>query len=414
MVIMLYWYPYEGPLQPVYGEIFRELMSRGHEMTIITSFPHFRKGRSETWDEYRGRLLEISDWNGARLIRSYVYGPVFDQNKSGLLYRALNFISFNISCLIAGLFRGGKADIIFAPSSPPLTNGICAWLLSLWKRSRVVYNVQDMYPDMAEKLELIRSKMVLYLLRGVERLVYRLSDRLFVLSDAMKQNIMKKGVSATNIVVIPNPVNTEFIRPLPRNNRFSKRWGLDGHFVVMYAGNVGLPHGTEVIIQAAEVLKNAPGILFCFVGRGEYRHTIEKLAEVKRLDNVIFIPPQPEEEVPNIWASASVSLVTYRKGLSEDSVPSKLLAIMSSGRPVIGAVDEESEAYRIIKMARCGLCVEPENPDALAGAIVHLKQNKARRKDMGSRGRDYVIRHCKTSVISSQYEEAFLSSSVTG
>jgi glycosyltransferase involved in cell wall biosynthesis len=406
---MLYWYPYEGPLQPIYGRVFEDLMSKGHSLTIVTSFPHFRKGRSETWEEYRGKLFEVGDWRGAKLIRSYVYAPVFRQDKKGLMYRALNFVSFNISCIAAALLYGGRADIIFAPSSPPLTNGICAWIISLWKRSSVVYNVQDMYPDMAEKLGLVRNNIAIFLLRGVERLVYRLSDIMLVLSEAMQRNIMNKGVPPGKILVIPNPIDTAFIRPLPSKNRFSEKWGLDGHFVVMYAGNIGLPHGTEVIIQAAELVKKDPDILVCFVGRGEYRHTIEKLSKSKTLNNVLFIPPQPEEEVPYIWASASVSLVTYRRGLSADSMPSKLLAIMSSGRPVVAAIDKESEAYRMVEDAKCGLCVEPENPHELAGAIIQLKQDKGQREAMGRRGRGYLLHHFNRSVISDLYEEVFLS-----
>ena len=103
---------------PIYGAIFRELVKRGNKIALITSFPHYRKGRRETWDEYRGKLCEITEWEGVRLIRSYVFAPVFSQNKFGLLYRALNFLSFNISSLLASTFVGGKVDVVLAPSSP--------------------------------------------------------------------------------------------------------------------------------------------------------------------------------------------------------------------------------------------------------------------------------------------------------
>ncbi|PQP33810.1 hypothetical protein C6A37_11020, partial [Desulfobacteraceae bacterium SEEP-SAG9] len=122
LVIMLYWYPYDGALMSIYGYIFKRLISKGHKVTIITSFPHYRKGRPETWKEIRRKLFEKTEWKGATIIRSYVFAPVFRGNKFSLFFRALNYISFNISSTLAGIFLAGKQDIIFSPSSPPLTN----------------------------------------------------------------------------------------------------------------------------------------------------------------------------------------------------------------------------------------------------------------------------------------------------
>ena len=408
LVIMLYWYPYEGPLMPIYGSIFKGLMDRGHQVTIVSSFPHFRKGRSETWEEYRGKLIEISRWDSAKLIRTYVFAPVFDQNKSGLLFRALNFISFNLSCVISAILAGGKADLVFAPSSPPLTNGICAWLVSLFKSCPVIYNVQDIYPDMAEKIGVVNSGIFLWMMKVVETLVYRISDKVLLLSEGMRRNIMGKGVSFKKTQVIPNFIDSKFISPLAKDNRFSRKWGLNKHFVVMYAGNVGLPHGTEIIVEAAGVLSKNPEILFCFVGRGEYRNVIEKLVQEKELKNVVFVPPQPEKEVPYIWASADVSLVTYRRGLAGFSVPSKLLAAMSSARPVVAAVDQEAEAFRIIKNAKCGLIIPPESSQSMARSILYLYRRPEFCKKMGLAGKKYAETHFSRESVVGAYEDFFL------
>lgn len=412
LVIMLYWYPYEGPLMPIYGAIFKELMTRGHKVTIVSSFPHFRKGRSETWDEYRGKLFEVIRWEKAKLIRSYVFAPVFDQDKPGLMFRALNFISFNISCVISAILAGGKADIIFAPSSPPLTNGICAWIVSLFKHCPVIYNVQDMYPDMAEKMGIVKSGILLGAMKIIERIVYRICDKVLLLSEGMRGNIIGKGVSSKKTEVIPNFIDSEYIAPFPNENRFSKRWGLNDRFVVMYAGNIGLPHGTEIIIEAADILRSNPDILFCFVGRGEKRSVIEKLVQEKELKNVRFVPPQPEEDVPYIWASADISLVTYRKGLADCSVPSKLLAIMSSGRPAIIMADSDSEATAMVQRSECGLHVPPEDPYALVEAIQFLCSRPKIRSKMGQKGREWVKLHYNKSSIVAQYEKLFASITV--
>jgi colanic acid biosynthesis glycosyl transferase WcaI len=409
---MLYWYPYEGPLMPIYGAIFQDLVTQGHDVTIVTSFPHYRKGRSETWDEYRNKLIEISTWKNLKLIRSYIYAPIFNSRGSGLIYRALNFISFNISCIIAGLFAGGKADLIFAPSSPPLTNGFCAWILGIWKKCPVIYNVQDMYPDMAEKLGLIKNKPFIALLKKLEKWVYKFTDKTLVISERMRKNLLGKKVPSKKIAVIPNFIDTNFIKPITQENSFSAKWGLNDRFVVMYAGNIGIPHGTEIIVNAAEILMDMQEIVFCLVARGEYKNKIESMAKSMNLNNVRFISPQSALTVPYIWASASVSLVTYRKGMAEYSVPSKLLAIMCSGRPAIAAADKGSETERIVRSAACGLCIRPEDPPALASAILYLFKNEEQRILMGKNGRKYVLEYFKRKNISKQYEKLFLS--VTG
>jgi colanic acid biosynthesis glycosyl transferase WcaI len=408
---MLYWYPYEGPLMPIYGAIFQDLVAKGHDVTIVASFPHYRKGRTETWDQYRNKLIEISTWKSVKLIRSYVYAPIFNSKSRGLIYRALNFISFNISCIFAGIVLGGKADLVFAPSSPPLTNGFCAWILGIWKKCPIIYNVQDVYPDMAEKLGLIKNKVFIALLKKLERSVYRLSDKALVISEKMRNNLLCKKVPTNKIALIPNFIDTDFIRPISQENSFSVKWRLNGRFVVMYAGNIGLSHGAEIIVHAAKILMDMQNndIEFCFVARGEYKNKIEFMAKSMNLKNVRFVPPQPEESVPHIWASASVSIVSYRSGMAEYSVPSKLLAIMCSGRPVIAAADRGSETEKIIHSANCGFCTKPEDPVALALAILRLFQNEEERIHMGENGRKYVLEYFRRKKISKQYEELFLS-----
>ena len=407
LVIMLYWYPYEGPLQPIYGAIFKDLIENGHKITIVTSFPHYRKGRPETWDDFRGKLFEKSNWEGATLIRSYVFAPIFKNKKLSLFSRALSFISFNISCLFAGIFMTGKQDLIFAPSSPPLTNGICAYVIGFFKKIPFIYNVQDIYPDMAVKLGIINNKMIINTLRYMEDFVYKRAKKLLVISDAMKNNLLLKNVRRDKIRIISNFIDTDFIKPLNKHNVFSSRFGLNNKFVVLYAGNIGLPHGIEFVIESAEILKKYRDIVFVFVSRGEYSDQIISQSKSKNLKNVIFLPQQPEHMVPKIWASAEISLATSRKGLSTYSVPSKTFAIMASGRPIIAMIDENSEVWNLVKKYRSGICVPPERPDLLSDAILRLYENNIERNKMGKNGRNYVLNHYSRNIISQKYEEFF-------
>lgn len=309
--------------------------------------------------------------------------------------------------MLAGIFLAGRADVVFAPSSPPLTNGICGWLISRLKRCSVAYSIQDMYPDMAEKADIIRSVKLLRFLKWLETAVYRLSDRVLLLSEEMRRCVISKGVEPDKTHVIANFFDTQFMKPQPGPNEFSKEWGLDGKFVVMYGGNVGIPHGADVILEAAEVLAPHDDIVFCFVGRGEYKPKLERIVSEKGLGNVRFIPVQPFERMPQIWSAAAVSLITYKRGLSSDSLPTKLIASMCCERPTIGTVDDDSDTYRLIHRANCGITVEPEDPAALAEAVLTLYRDPSRASTLGHNGRAYSVAHFDRNVISRKYETFF-------
>jgi colanic acid biosynthesis glycosyl transferase WcaI len=409
LVIMLNWYPYCGPLMPIYGAIFKHLLSMGDEITIVTSLPHHHKGNPQLHGETPFRLYEITHWETAKLIRSWVFAPPYESEKLSLLYRALNFISFNVSSALAALFLAGRADVVFAPSSPPLTNGIVAYLVSRFKRCPLVYNVQDIYPDIAVNLGLVRNQLLLLGLRFLEKAVYRLSNKVLTISEGMRDIITRKGVPSEKVEVIENCLDPSFLGDARGDNEFSRSFGLNGTFVVMYAGNIGVPHGVEVIVHAAEHLRHEPGLTFCFVARGEKRADIERLTRLRDLKNVILLPPQPEDVVPQIWAAASVGVITYRRGLAGFSLPSKLFAAMSASRPVIASVDSDSETAEIIRTAQCGLCVPPESPREIAEAILHLKRNPNIALAMGRKGREYVEENLRREVIALHYSSLFKS-----
>jgi len=260
---------------------------------------------------------------------------------------------------------------------------------------------------MAVKMGMIKNGPVLQLLKCIEKIVYRASDRILTISKQMADTIQKKGVKQRKVHIIHNFMDAERIAPKAYDNRFSREFGLVGNFVVMYAGNIGIPHGVEVLVDAAELLKAEEDILFCFVARGEYKAKVQNLAKAKALSNCRFIEPQPEQMVPYIWSSASVGAITYRKDLSEFSVPSKLLAVMSAARPVIASLDHNSEAAGLIRMADCGMVVEPEDAQAIVRAVHFLKSAPDECHRKGKNGRRYILDNFQRATISGQYESLF-------
>lgn len=380
---------------PIVRSICEDLAKAGHEVTVLTSFPHYN--REEVWPEYRGRLFESDRVGGVRVIRSYIYVP----RGRGMVGRLLNYVSFNVSSTLTGLWAG-RQDCIFA-MSPPLTIGLTAWVLGAVKRIPFFYNLQDIWPEVAVRLGVLRSRPVIAFFEWLERFIYRHSAGIFAISDEFKQNLIGKGVEPAKIEVIPNFVDTESIRPAGRSNDFSRRHGLDGRFVVLYAGNMGLSQGLEVVLDAAEILRDRDDVEFLMVGQGTSRNDLLAEAERRGLGNVRFLPLQPESEVPRLYASCDVALIPLKRGIIENSVPCKTYSIMAAGRAFIAGVDGGSNVAKLAAGAGCGIRVEPEDGSELAGAIVRLKGDPELCARMGAAGREYVERHFARAAVTCRY-----------
>jgi colanic acid biosynthesis glycosyl transferase WcaI len=383
-------------------ELAEELAALGHKVTVVTAFPHYAGNIVD--HRYRGRLIQQETHKGIRAIRTYLYTS---PHKQRFLVRFLNYVSFNVLSTLAGIFAGPQ-DVILAPS-PPLTIGLSAYIISRVKRIRYLYNVQDIYPDVVVKLGIIKNPGVVAFSRWLERFVYSHARHITVLSEGFWANLLRKGVPPEKLTVIPNFVDVDFIRPLLRDNSFRHRFALDDRFVVLYAGNLGHSQNLEHVLECAALLRDQDHIAFVIVGNGSRKPYLEAQAQRMGLDNIRFIPFQPWEDVPEIYAAADISLITLRKGIALDSVPSKAYTIMASGRPILAAVDPGSDAWNLVQQAQCGLCVEPENPQALAEAIRALCANPALRERLGRNGREHVVQHYTRQAVAKQYHELLTS-----
>jgi len=365
---------------------------------VITAFPHYDTNR--IWPAYRGKLVQHERWGESDIYRVWLYVP---PHKTNLLGRLSNYVSFNVFSTLVGLLLP-RPDVILAPS-PPLTIGLTAWLLGLWHRAPYVYNVQDIYPDVAVRLGALKSRRAIAFFSWMERFVYRHAAAVTVISEGFRRNLLRKGVPGAKIALIPNFCDTKFVAPRPKDNPFARREGLVERFVVLYAGNVGLSQGLEHVLAAAQLLAERQDILFLIVGNGSARPSLEGQAFALNLPNVRFLPFQPWEDVPDLYASADLCLVPLRKGIAQESVPSKALTIMAAGRPIVASVDAESDIWRCIQEADCGLCVPPEDPDALVTAILGLYADPERRRRLGANGRRHVLSHYTPEIVAQQYEE---------
>jgi colanic acid biosynthesis glycosyl transferase WcaI len=378
-------------------ELAEELSALGHDVTVVTAFPHYKGNAID--EQYRGKLIQRERQEGIEVIRTYLYVP---QRKERILGRLLNYLSFNVLSTLVGLLAD-PYDIILAPS-PPLTIGLSAYVLSRLRRVPYIYNVQDIYPDVAIRLGVLTNPRLIRFFRRMENFVYAKAAAVSVLSEGFGRNLLNKGLPGTKIYVIPNFVDVDFVRPLPKDNAFARRHSLHNKFVVMYAGNVGLSQGLETLLEAAQQFQDLADLCLLIVGNGAAKVELEMQARKTKSQNVIFLPFQPREDVPEMYASADVSLVILRRGIGAESVPSKAYTIMASGRAMVAAVDKEADTRKLVGTANCGLCVEPENPSALARAIRALYADPIHRAQLGRNGRNHVETHYTPQAVAQQYD----------
>jgi len=387
LVITPFYAPDLGPSAPLYTMLCEDLARMGHQVSVIAAVPHYPSGIVSP--EFRGRLVQREQRNGVDVTRVWVPSV----NRARLGQRLLTFISYQLLTTFVALRR--RYDVLIA-TNPSLEVGLPFGVLCGLRRKPAVFCVQDIYPDVGVKLEVFRHRPIIQVVDLMERFCLDRARYVQVISEGFRQTLQARGLPDSKLVVIPNWIDTDFIRPMPHENLFSTHWGLDHSFVVMYAGNIGLSQGLEHVVEATRLLAGEPSIRFVFVGDGAGKDGLQQAARSSGLTNVQFIPIQPRELLPQVLASADVSLITLKRGVGADSVPSKCYSILASGRPVIASVDQGSDTWNLIDRANCGLCVEPENPQALAEAILCLYKDESYRARLGANGRAYVVqRHSR-------------------
>jgi len=381
---------------PIITDLAAGLQQRGHAVTVLCALPHHETGRIAP--EYRGRLWQRERVRGVDVLRVWI------ATGEGGLLKLANYASFTAIAALAGSLLPAP-DLIFSPS-PPITLGLVDGWLARLKGTPFVFNLQDLFPDVAIQLGVLRDRRAVALFRGIEELTYRRAAHLTVLSAGMAELLARRGVPPDKVSVIPNCVDLDTITPRTVSAA-RQRLGLQERFVVGFSGRIGASQGLESVVDAAALLADDPHLQFLVVGSGSSLATIQARAQRLGLANLRFLPTAPREELADSLAAADLHLVPLRRGLATYSVPSKLLGIMAAGRPALASVDEGSEAARLIARAGCGTVVPPEDPAALAAAIRSYAADTARGHREGAAGRRYLEAELRLETLVDRYEELF-------
>jgi colanic acid biosynthesis glycosyl transferase WcaI len=400
VVVCPHFAPDVAPTGAVITRIVEELASRGHRLHVITSLPWYREHRIEPGFEGKWMRREDAPWGTITRLH-----PFPTRDKTNLFKRAVAFGGFSTLAAAVGA-RCGPADGVLA-MSPPLTLGLSGYAISKTHKAPLVFNVQDIYPDVAVDLGALTNRAVIRGAYRLERLCYDLAAAVTVLSDDLRANVAQKIGGTDRIHVIPNFVDTAWITPGPKENAYRRDHGLDGKTVVMYAGNVGLSQSLHLVIAAARALADRTDVVFVVNGGGAARVSLEN--EARGLTNIRFVDAQPEERLPEVLSAADLHLVPLKAGLARASVPSKTYSILAAARPLLASVDPGSEVARIVERAGAGVAVPPDDPDAFIAELRRLVDGQDELQRMGERGRNFVESWASPAAVAAAYEDLFRS-----
>ena len=326
LMIVPYYAPDLGPSAPLFTMLSIELVRRGHPVTVIAAAPHYPSGRVP--EAYRGARIRRSFERGVEVVRV----PVPSMNRSNLAQRILQYACYQFGATWAGLYQ--PYDVVLA-ANPALWVWLPFATLAVARRKPAIFTVHDVYPDVGVTLGVFRHKPVIATVAWMERFCLDHALAVRILSESFRPGLRALGVPDSKMALIYDWVDTDLVRPLPRDNGFAREQNLADKFVVLYAGNIGFSQGLEHVLTAAQLLGEHRDLQFVIVGDGAGREHLGHRAQEMGLTNVRFLPFQPRPRLPEVLATADVSLVTLQHGIGSGSLPSKTFSIFASGRPLL-------------------------------------------------------------------------------
>lgn len=382
------------------GMVFaRELVRQGFEVEVLTGFPNYPGGK--IYPGYRMRWLQRETIDGVRITRV----PLYPSHDRSAIQRVLNYVSFAASALFYGLFAVRRCDVMYA-YHPPLTVGIAASLVRLFRRIPVVYDIQDMWPDTLRATGMVGNARALSLVDAVCKWVYRRVDHIVVLSPGFKRLLLERGVPADKVDVICNWAD-EASLSAPTGTLPDTFPGPD-RFRLVFAGNMGKAQALGAVLDAAALLQaRGSRISFVFVGGGVEVNDLKRNVAERALRNVTFIPAVPMAEVGTLLEAADALLVHLRRDpLFTITIPSKTQAYMAVGKPLLMAVD--GDAADLVLESGGGVVAASERAEAIAEAAQSLAAlSPEARCAMGQRAQTYYREHLALHVGVARFGDIF-------
>ncbi len=384
--------PYYTPETVSSSHLSKDMMEAylaEEDVTIEIHTPYPTRGVSdEVRKEYiKNKRCEVLE-NGRLVIHRF---PMIKEGRNSLL-RAFRYTL----CIVANTINGLKAkDVdVFTISSTPPINGLMMAVLKTFKKYKIEYSLQDIFPDSLVNTGMTKKGSILWKIgRVIENITYKSADKILVISEDFKKNIMAKGVPEEKIEVIYNWVDENQVVNVDReDNPLYDKFGLDRNkFYICYSGNVGYTQNLDMLKAVAKKLESYEDIEFIIIGEGAYKEKLISELEEENIRNIKLFPFQDYSDISYVFSLGDAGLVISKKGVGTNSVPSKTWSIMSAQRPVLASFDKGSELDSIISSQKCGICVDADDADAFADAVIEMYNNKDLLRVMGEKGRNFIL-----------------------
>ena len=364
-------------------EFARRCQEQGHAFTIVASNLSYLSGQRVS---PAGGLVREEVVNDIRILRSYTYPSLH----RSFVWRILSFLSFMVTSLIAAL-KAGPIDIVMG-TSPPIFQAVSAWLVAVLRRRPFLLEVRDLWPSFAIDMGVLTNPILIRAARRLERFLYARATHLVVNSPAYRDNLIEFGIPPSKVTLIPNGVDPAMFDPSADGKAVRDEFGLDGRFVVTYAGALGMANDIPVILKAAQRLLHRRDIHFLLVGDGKERRDLVQMVTALGLDNVTFAGSRPKSQMRDFLAASDLCLATLQNiPMFRTTYPNKVFDYMAAARPTVLTID--GVIRDVIEAAAGGLFVTPGNDQELANTISHLADSPTEVHNMGVAAREYVVDH---------------------
>lgn len=402
ILFLTHYFPPEGnaPANRV-RELCKRWVRNGEEVHVITGVPNVPTGT--VYEGYKNRLVQTETIDGIQTTRVWTF---ITANK-GTIKRILNYVSYMFSASLAGLFVR-KPDIVIA-TSPQFFCGWAGVFTSRARRVPLILEIRDLWPDSITAVGALRNRHLLRLLQWLEKKLYAAAQEIVTVGEGYEKELIRKDVQVAKISIIPNGVDREIFYPHYSEEKIRAECGLNHEFVCSYVGTIGMASGLEVVIRAAQRLKDKRrhDIKFLLVGAGAVADELQEEAHRQNLDNIVFLGRQDRQLIPGILSISDACLVHLKRArIFETVLPSKIFEASAMAKPIILGV--EGSAADLVRRANAGICIEPENDEQLFSSVVKLADNPKLCGTLGQAGHEYVMKHFDRDVIAKDYQNVII------
>lgn len=385
------------------GQLMTELcldLQNDFDITVIAAQPSYAGEKINS-----KKIFEEDRLENMKIVR--VRLPEVDKNSK---FSRMKYIFSYFALANIALLKEKGVDIIYTISQPPVLGGLIGTIGKFLKRAKHVYNVQDFNPEQAAAVSYTNKQSVFKIAKKIDMINCKYSDFVVVVGNDMSETLKQRfnGKKVPKHTVINNWTNEQEVIPLDKSNehiqQFLKDNGLEDKFIIMYSGNIGLYYDLENIIRVTEHFKEYKDIAFVFIGEGAVKKDMQSFTEDNNIQNVFFLPYQPKEFIKYSLNVADVHLVVNQKGIKGVSVPSKIYGVMAAGKPILGVLEQGSEAQMLIEKSNSGIVVEPQDYNGIIHTIEQFyRMEEAKVKEMGLNGRKYLDENLKREISIDKY-----------